>query len=84
MPTAGHGPQNMALCFPRVYICPMSPDAHTIIGTGIALAVLNVTLFAWLRGDVQEHGKQLAQLRERMAKLEGLLDGLREAVAGRR
>ena len=62
----------------------MSPDAYTIIGTGIALAVLNVALFARLRGDVQEHGKQLAQLRERMAKLEGLLDGLREAVAGRR
>ena len=41
----------------------MSPDAYTIIGTGIALAVLNVALFAWLRGDVQEHGKQLAHLR---------------------
>ncbi len=62
----------------------MSPGAYTIIGTGIAPAVLNVALFARLRGDVQEHGKQLAQLRERMAKLEGLLDGLREAVVGRR
>ena len=64
----------------------MFPDTDPVIGTGTgaAFAVLNAALFAWLRGDVQEHGKQLAQLRERMARLEGLLDGLREAAAGRR
>ena len=33
------------------------------------------------RVEAVEHG--LADLRERMARLEGLLDGLREAVAGR-
>ena len=60
----------------------MSPAAGTVIGTGTAFAVLNVALFAWLRGDGQEHGKRLARLRERMARLEGPLDGLREAVAG--
>ncbi len=31
----------------------MSPDALTIIGTGIALAALNVGLIAWLRTDVR-------------------------------
>jgi hypothetical protein len=38
------------------------------------------------RMDVQgkETSEQLGQLRERMAKLEGLLEGLREAVAGNR
>ena len=32
----------------------------------------------------QELREQLGQLRERMAKLEGLLEGLREAITGKR
>ena len=32
----------------------------------------------------KETGEQIGQLRERMAKLEGLLKGLREAVTGKR
>ena len=69
----------------------ITPDIFTVIGTGIALAALNIGLFAWLRSDVQEirqevhrHGQQIGSLRERMAKLEGLLEGLREAIAERR
>lgn len=41
-----------------------------------------------LRDRIDAHGKetteQLGQLRERMAKLEGLLEGLREAITGKR
>ena len=41
-----------------------------------------------LRDRIDSQGKetteQLGQLRERMAKLEGLLEGLREAVTGKR
>ncbi|MCY4030304.1 MAG: hypothetical protein OXH75_28830 [Acidobacteria bacterium] len=41
-----------------------------------------------LRDRLDAHGKetteQLGQLRERMAKLEGLLEGLREAITGKR
>ena len=41
-----------------------------------------------LRDRIESQGKetseQLGQLRERMAKLEGLLEGLREAITGRR
>ena len=69
----------------------MTPEAWTVVGTGFTLAVLNIGLFAWLRGDLKDQGQRLArvengqgELRERMAKLEGLLEGLREAVAGRR
>ena len=69
----------------------ITPDTFTVVGTGIALAALNIGLFAWLRSDVQElrqevhqHGQQIGSLRERMAKLEGLLEGLREAIADRR
>jgi len=32
----------------------------------------------------KETGEQISQLRERMAKLEGLLEGLREAISGKR
>ncbi len=32
----------------------------------------------------KETGEQISQLRERMAKLEGLLEGLREAITGKR
>ena len=41
-----------------------------------------------LRDRIEAQGKetneQLGQLRERMAKLEGLLEGLREAITGKR
>ncbi len=72
---------------------------------GVALAVLIVGLFAWLRLDarrmedrlredmrrmedrLREDNKRLAQevsdLRERMAHLEGLLEGLREAIVAK-
>ena len=57
----------------------MSPEIIAIIGTGIALAGL--ILRQGMRIDRLEQGQ--ADLRERMAKLEGLLEGLREAIAGR-
>ena len=60
----------------------------TIIGTGIAIIVVNAGLFAWLRGDVARLTARVntmeVELRERMAKLEGLLEGLRESIVGRR
>ena len=73
----------------------MSAESLTVIGTGIALAALIFTMLRALRADVT---KQLDEVRrsvqtlddrvrthgERMAKLEGLLEGLREAVSGRR
>ena len=98
----------------------MAADIWTVAGAAIALAAINIGLFAWLRADIRElrgelgdvrggleelraqtaakfeeartqtaeqfgeTNAQIGQLRERMAHLEGLLDGLREAVAGRR
>ena len=37
-----------------------------------------------LRGELKEIRVEIAGLRERMAKLEGLLEGLREAISGRK
>lgn len=60
------------------------------IGGFVGLAALLVGLFAWLRQDIARLGERVSvlergqtELRERMAKLEGLLEGLREAVTGR-
>lgn len=64
------------------------------LGGFLGIAALLVGLFAWLRQDITrmetrlgdrisavEHGQ--AEIRERLARLEGLLEGLREAVTGR-
>ncbi len=51
----------------------MSPEMYSIIGVGLALAALMVP-------KMNAMGKDITELRERMMHLEGLLEGLREAV----
>lgn len=60
------------------------------IGGFVGLGVFLVGLFAWLHRDIVRLGERVSalergqtELRERMAKLEGLLEGLREAITGR-
>ena len=62
----------------------MSPEFYAIIGTGIVLAGVILTQSARLGSRIDRLEQGYADLRERMAKLEGLLEGLREAIAGRR
>ena len=69
------------------------------IGGFIGLAALMVELLAWLSQDINQletrmdtrlsevetqMNTQSSELRERMVKLEGLLEGLRESITGRR
>ena len=64
-----------------------------LIGTvavGAALATLIVRLNRGiekqidnLRGDVRELRRDHSELRDRVSRIEGLLEGLRDAVAGR-
>ncbi len=68
-----------------------------LIGTvavGIALATLMVRLIRGLarnlekqidilRGDIRELRQDQTTLRDRVSRIEGLLEGLREAIAGR-
>ncbi len=72
----------------------MTPDSWTIIGTGlvilIAIATSNYRLRNEIRdipGEVKELRERMirleTELRERMAKVERLLEGLREAISGR-
>ena len=77
----------------------MDATAWTVVGAAIAILVAIGTSFRSLREELRAQGKdlreridtqgkelgdQISQLRERMAHLEGLLEGLREAVSGKR
>ena len=73
----------------------MDATAGTVVGTAIAILVAIGTSFRSLRDEMRAQGKDLreridaqgreiGQLRERMAHLEGLLEGLREAITGKR
>ena len=66
----------------------------SVISAAAGLAVLMIALFAWLRADMGRMEARLTgriggleqsniDLRERMARIEGMLDGLRDSVAGR-
>ena len=69
----------------------MSGELIAIVAVGATLAGLIVTSnrglrkdmrgdIGQLRGDIKDLRGEVGELRERMAKLEGLLEGLREAI----
>ena len=63
----------------------MTPDTWTIIGTGIAVVVVNVMLFAWLRADLRDMRVRIDRLevefRERMAEVRERMAEVRERMA---
>ena len=73
----------------------MSGEMIAIVAVGVALAGVILTSLRGtearlgaqikdLRGELRERmAHEISELRERMAKLEGLLEGLREAITGR-
>ena len=63
-----------------IRLCFMTPEILTIIGIGIALAGLILNGQRVLRAEITGLRAEVGQLRERMAHLEGLLEGLREAI----
>ena len=54
---------------------PMSPEFIAIIGTGIALAAVLLPGQYAMRRDIAGLHRDIADLRERMARLEGLFEG---------
>ena len=62
----------------------MTPDAWTVIGTGIVILVAIAASHRQLRIELNQVHAEIGRLRERMARLEGLLVGLREAISGRK
>ena len=53
----------------------MSPEILTIIGTGIALAAVILPGQYAMRRDIGGIHRDIGDLRERMARLEGLFEG---------
>lgn len=69
----------------------MDATAWTVVAAAIAILVAIGASFRSLRDEMRAQstridavGDQIGVLRERMAHLEGLLEGLREAIAGKR
>ena len=62
----------------------MTPDVWAIIGTGVLICSLIIVTTGRLGAHIERVERGQAELRERMAKLEGLPEGLREAISGRR
>ena len=75
----------------------MDPNVAVFVAAAslfVALATLLLGLFAWLRADLRRMEERanlrldrlearLAAVEHGQAKLEGLLEGLREAISGR-
>ncbi len=58
----------------------MTPELIAIVTVGIALAGVILTSARGVRQDISELRGEVWTLRERMAHLEGLMEGLREAI----
>ena len=54
----------------------MGVDAWTIIGTGVALAALQIALFRWLRVDIRHLETRMIAVEKEQARAAGLLEGL--------
>ncbi len=62
----------------------MSPEMTATASVGVALAGLILTGQRAIRMELATQRQEIAALRERMARLEGLLEGLREALTRER
>ena len=62
----------------------MTPEAWTVVGTGVVILIAIATSNRQLCGEMNRVHTEIGRLRERMAKLEGLLEGLSEAISGRK
>ena len=61
----------------------MNAEIITIVTVGVALAGVILTSARGVRQDINELRGEVGTLRERMAHLAGLMEGLREAITGR-
>ena len=58
----------------------MNAEIIAIVTVGVALAGVILTSARGVRQDINELRGEIGTLRERMAHLEGLMEGLREAI----
>ena len=62
----------------------VTPESWIVFGTGIVILVAIAASNRQIRGEMNGLHAEIGRLRERTGQLEGLLEGLREAVAGRK
>lgn len=60
----------------------MGVEAWSVIGTGAALLGAGAVAYRSLHGDMREMRRDIADLRERMARLEGLFEGFTRRESG--
>ena len=61
----------------------MNAEIIAIVTVGCRARRRILTSARWVRQDINELRGEVGTLRERMAHLEGLMEGLREAIVGR-
>ena len=61
----------------------MTPEFYAIIATGIALAGLILDNQRAMVKSIAELRKDLSTLGKRIARLEGFMEGIRDAIAGK-
>ena len=76
-----------ALFYPRParggILATVSAELIAILAVGVAIAGLVLTGQRAVRQEVADLRREVGQLRERMAHLAGLLEGLRDAIGTR-
>ena len=61
----------------------MTPEFYAIIATGIVLAGLILNNRRAMVKSIAELRKDLSTFGERVARLEGFMEGIRDAIAGK-
>ena len=61
----------------------MSGEIIAVVTVGVVLAGVILTSARGVRQDINDLRGEVGTLRERMAHLEGLMEGLRESIVGR-
>ena len=59
----------------------MSPELIAILTIGVALGGGQLASVRWTAGRFERVSSDMADMRERLGRVEGLLDGLRERTA---
>lgn len=62
----------------------MTPELIAILAIGVSLGGGQLATARWVSGRFDRVRDETANLRQRLARLEGLLEGLRDAISARR
>ena len=61
----------------------MTPEIYTIIGVAIALAALILNGQRFTANSIAELRQELSALGQRVSRIEGLLEGIRDSIKDR-